>query len=60
MKLVKSLVLAVVFGTFCTSHVLAGCCEATVAAGKKCDHKCCVKAANAGKVCEKCHPKKDK
>ncbi len=35
------------------------CCEATVEAGKKCDHKCCVKAAEDGKVCEKCHPKKD-
>jgi len=35
------------------------CCEATVEAGKKCKHECCVKAANAEKVCEKCHPKKD-
>jgi hypothetical protein len=34
------------------------CCEATVEAGQKCAHKCCVKAAKAGKVCEKCHPKK--
>ena len=33
------------------------CCEATVEAGKKCEHKCCVTAANDGKVCEKCHPK---
>lgn len=33
------------------------CCEATVEAGKKCEHKCCVKAAGEGKVCEKCHPK---
>lgn len=33
------------------------CCEATVEAGKKCKHECCVKAANDGKVCEKCHPK---
>ena len=35
------------------------CCEATVEAGKKCSHKCCVKAAEEGKVCEKCHPKKE-
>jgi hypothetical protein len=33
------------------------CCEPTVEAGKKCEHKCCVSAANEGKVCEKCHPK---
>ena len=35
------------------------CCEPTAEAGKKCDHKCCVKAAGEGKVCEKCHPKKE-
>ncbi|HEY6168035.1 MAG TPA: hypothetical protein VI454_08355 [Verrucomicrobiae bacterium] len=35
------------------------CCEPTVEAGKKCEHGCCVKAANEGKVCEKCHPKKE-
>ncbi len=35
-----------------------GCCEATVEAGLKCKNKCCVKAAKAGKVCEKCHAKK--
>ena len=35
------------------------CCKATVKAGKKCKHECCVKAAEDGKVCEKCHPKKD-
>lgn len=34
------------------------CCEATVAAGLKCEHACCVKAAKDGKVCETCHPKK--
>jgi hypothetical protein len=33
------------------------CCEPTVEAGKKCEHKCCVTAANDGKVCEKCHKK---
>ena len=36
------------------------CCAATVEAGKKCEHECCVKAAEDGKVCAKCHPKKDK
>ena len=35
------------------------CCEATVEAGKKCEHECCKKAAADGKVCEKCHPKKE-
>ena len=33
------------------------CCAATVEAGLKCEHECCVKAAKEGKVCEKCHPK---
>ncbi len=59
MKLVKSLVLAAVALAFCSNGAFAACCDATVEAGKKCDHKCCVKAANDGKVCEKCHPKKD-
>ena len=59
MKSVKSLVLAAVALAFCSSSVLAACCDATVEAGKKCDHKCCVKASNDGKVCAKCHPKKD-
>lgn len=35
------------------------CCEATVEAGKKCEHKCCVTAAGKDKVCKKCHPAKD-
>ncbi len=34
-----------------------GCCDATTEAGKKCAHACCVKAAEAGTVCEKCHKK---
>jgi hypothetical protein len=59
MKLVKSLVLAGLALAFTSSSILAGCCDATVDAGKKCEHKCCVKAAKDGKVCEKCHPKKD-
>ena len=36
------------------------CCKATVKAGKKCKNECCVKAAEGGKVCEKCHPKEEK
>ena len=59
MKSVTSLVLAAVALAISSSGVLAACCDATVEAGKKCDHKCCVKAANDGKVCEKCHAKKD-
>jgi len=38
----------------------APCCEATVEAQKKCKNECCQKAATAGKICEKCHPTKDK
>jgi hypothetical protein len=36
------------------------CCEATVDAGKKCDHKCCQKASEKGNVCKKCHKTEDK
>ncbi len=36
------------------------CCEATVEAGKKCEHKCCVAAAEKGKLCKKCHPAEKK
>ena len=35
------------------------CCAATVEAGKTCKHECCKKASADGKVCEKCHPKKE-
>ena len=31
------------------------CCEATVDAEKKCEHECCQKAAEKGKICKKCH-----
>ncbi len=34
------------------------CALAFVAGPRKCEHKCCQKAAEDGKVCEKCHPKK--
>lgn len=60
MKSIKALVLASLALAFCSSSLLAACCDATTEAGKKCEHKCCVKAADKGKVCEKCHPKKDK
>lgn len=36
------------------------CCEATVEAGKKCDHKCCQTASEKGKVCKKCHKDAEK
>ena len=67
MKVVTTLI-----GALCTMALLAGpialraaddekkpCCAATVEAGKSCAHECCVKAAKEGKVCEKCHPKKE-
>src|SRR5256885_11251741 len=49
MKLVKTLVLAAVTLAFCSGSVFAGCCDATVEAGKKCEHKCCIKASKDGK-----------
>ena len=33
-----------------------GCCDKAVKAGGACTHPCCVEAAAAGKVCEKCNP----
>ncbi len=70
MKLIKSLTM-----TLCAVALLATlslaraddkaakkpCCDATTAAEMKCEHKCCQKAADAGKICKKCHPevKKD-
>jgi hypothetical protein len=35
------------------------CCEKAKTAGKDCEHTCCVEAAKAKKVCEKCNPKKE-
>jgi uncharacterized membrane protein len=32
-----------------------GCCAAALAAGKECDHPCCVEARAKGEVCEKCN-----
>jgi hypothetical protein len=67
MKVVTSMM-----GVFCALALLAGpialraddddkkpCCPATVEGGKACAHECCVKASKDGKVCEKCHPKKE-
>ena len=64
MKMIKFSLVAV-----CAALMLAGsiraaddkkpCCDATVEAGKKCEHKCCVKAAEGDKVCKKCHPAKE-
>lgn len=70
MKFMKSLTVAL-----CTVALLASlsiraeddkkeakkaCCDATVEAGKKCEHKCCQKASEAGKVCKKCHKEEKK
>ena len=73
MKMTKSVLVAAILGAALlatTSLVRADegekdkdakepCCAATVEAGLKCEHQCCVKAAKDGKVCEKCHPKKE-
>jgi hypothetical protein len=37
----------------------AACCEKSKAAGKECEHKCCVDAAKEKTVCEKCGGKKE-
>ena len=64
MKAIKLMSVAVcAFALLSVSSVRAAddkkpCCEATVDAGKKCDHKCCQTASEKGKVCKKCHPAK--
>lgn len=65
MKLIKTLTVVACAMAFLAGSAIAeekkekkACCEATVAAGKKCEHKCCSDAAKENKVCEKCHPKK--
>ena len=43
---------------FLASVAFAGeqsCCQKAIADGKKCEHPCCVEAAKAGNVCEKCN-----
>ena len=64
MKAIKLLTIAVcAFAWLGISNVRAAdekkpCCDASVEAGKKCEHACCKKAADKGKVCKKCHPAK--
>ena len=65
MKTIKLLSLAICAFALLSGGVRAAddkkpCCEATAEAGKKCEHKCCVKAGEKGEVCKKCHPKSDK
>ena len=48
--------------TYCASGAVATgqtCCTRAKAAGKECDHLCCVKARKDKKVCETCNPKKE-
>lgn len=65
-------VVTTMMGVLCALALLAGpialraddddkkpCCPATTEGGKACAHECCVKASKEGKVCEKCHPKKE-
>lgn len=60
MKTVKVLLLvACSFVWFAATAQAETCCEKAKAAGKSCEHKCCVEAAKEKKVCEKCNPKKD-
>lgn len=51
--------LAMLAGSLRAADEKKPCCDATVEAGKKCEHKCCTKAAGKDKVCKKCHPAKD-
>ena len=63
MKLIKSLVItAFAFAMLAGATVAkAGCCDDAKAKGEACKHKCCIKAVEEKKVCEKCNPpKKDK
>jgi hypothetical protein len=62
MKVLKMLVVAAIATAVLTSVSYAGgdktCCEKAAAEGKECTHKCCIEAKKAGKICEKCNPKK--
>jgi hypothetical protein len=63
MKAIQFLSVILCAAALCSGRALAAdekkpCCDATVEAGKKCEHKCCQKAAEKGKVCKKCHPAK--
>ncbi|TAK93977.1 MAG: hypothetical protein EPO07_17420 [Verrucomicrobia bacterium] len=62
MKVLKTLIAAAIATALLTGVSFAAektCCEKAAADGKDCTHKCCVEAKKAGKVCEKCNPKKD-
>ena len=51
--------LAAFLGSVTFAPAAESCCDKAKAAGKQCEHKCCVKAAKDKKVCEKCNPKKE-
>lgn len=51
---------AMLAGSVLAEDKHAACCEKAKAAGKECDHKCCVEAKKDNKVCEKCSKPKDK
>jgi hypothetical protein len=50
--------LALLGGPVRAAEAKKPCCEATVEAGKNCEHKCCKKQAEKGKVCKRCHKEK--
>jgi hypothetical protein len=61
MKCIKTLVAALCVSVWLAIPTFAAektCCEKAKAEGKNCPHKCCVVAKKAGKICEKCNPKK--
>lgn len=62
MKFIKSLIItAFAFAVLANASIAkAGCCDDAKAKGEACKHKCCIKAVEEKKVCEKCNPKKDK
>ncbi len=66
MKLIKTLIV-----TCCTFALLTGvavraddekkpCCLATAEGQKGCEHACCKKAGEEGKICKKCHKEEKK
>ena len=50
---------AFAFAIFAAPALAETCCEKAKAAGKECEHKCCVQAKKDEKVCEKCNPPKE-
>lgn len=59
MKSIKLLTILACTVALMTVSANAGCCDDAKKKGKECDHKCCVEATKAKKVCEKCNPKKE-